>query len=187
MLKPFLAISGGGRGKFGSGFRPKIFDLQILDTSSSSLTFSALVNISNPTEYSATVPYADIHMLNNGSIIGHATARDLYLKPGENNNLYVETVWDPLALGGKEAAARGRELLSQYISGYNTTLTLKTHKDSIPTQPMLGEALSKFELEMPTPKLFRNPRGDTPKDPSCLLYTSPSPRDGLLSRMPSSA
>ena len=25
------------------------------------------------------------------------------------------------------------------------------------------------------------------KDGSCLLYTSPSPRDGLLSRMPSSA
>ena len=25
------------------------------------------------------------------------------------------------------------------------------------------------------------------KDPACLLYTSPSPRDGLLSRMPSSA
>ena len=24
-------------------------------------------------------------------------------------------------------------------------------------------------------------------DPNCLLYTSPSPRDGLLSRMPSSA
>ena len=27
----------------------------------------------------------------------------------------------------------------------------------------------------------------TPTDNSCLLYTSPSPRDGLLSRMPSSA
>ena len=25
------------------------------------------------------------------------------------------------------------------------------------------------------------------RSPSCLLYTSPSPRDGLLSRMPSSA
>ena len=25
------------------------------------------------------------------------------------------------------------------------------------------------------------------KSPTCLLYTSPSPRDGLLSRMPSSA
>ena len=31
--------------------------------------------------------------------------------------------------------------------------------------------------------------GDTLCDPNktCLLYTSPSPRDGLLSRMPSSA
>ena len=30
-----------------------------------------------------------------------------------------------------------------------------------------------------------NPIGPSPK--ACLLYTSPSPRDGLLSRMPSSA
>ena len=28
---------------------------------------------------------------------------------------------------------------------------------------------------------------DGPGDSCCLLYTSPSPRDGLLSRMPSSA
>ena len=28
---------------------------------------------------------------------------------------------------------------------------------------------------------------DEDKDSGCLLYTSPSPRDGLLSRMPSSA
>ena len=28
---------------------------------------------------------------------------------------------------------------------------------------------------------------DVIKDRNCLLYTSPSPRDGLLSRMPSSA
>ena len=27
----------------------------------------------------------------------------------------------------------------------------------------------------------------TGRDAACLLYTSPSPRDGLLSRMPSSA
>ena len=30
-------------------------------------------------------------------------------------------------------------------------------------------------------------RRDTDYNYSCLLYTSPSPRDGLLSRMPSSA
>ena len=29
--------------------------------------------------------------------------------------------------------------------------------------------------------------GITPQAAACLLYTSPSPRDGLLSRMPSSA
>ena len=30
-------------------------------------------------------------------------------------------------------------------------------------------------------------RQDDILNPGCLLYTSPSPRDGLLSRMPSSA
>ena len=37
---------------------------------------------------------------------------------------------------------------------------------------------------------FVDPRGEvaTPEQSyDCLLYTSPSPRDGLLSRMPSSA
>ena len=37
----------------------------------------------------------------------------------------------------------------------------------------------------PIPELGALPAGLTPE--SCLLYTSPSPRDGLLSRMPSSA
>ena len=39
-------------------------------------------------------------------------------------------------------------------------------------------------------KSLKNLRGSTlvvGGDGSCLLYTSPSPRDGLLSRMPSSA
>ena len=34
-------------------------------------------------------------------------------------------------------------------------------------------------------QLSDGPEGKQPN--SCLLYTSPSPRDGLLSRMPSSA
>ena len=36
-------------------------------------------------------------------------------------------------------------------------------------------------------KLARRPGFDTTLIRDCLLYTSPSPRDGLLSRMPSSA
>ena len=34
---------------------------------------------------------------------------------------------------------------------------------------------------------YKESRGDWEQSYSCLLYTSPSPRDGLLSRMPSSA
>ena len=36
-------------------------------------------------------------------------------------------------------------------------------------------------------KIIRNFNLDLSDLPACLLYTSPSPRDGLLSRMPSSA
>ena len=34
---------------------------------------------------------------------------------------------------------------------------------------------------------FKSPTSEGNQDAACLLYTSPSPRDGLLSRMPSSA
>ena len=42
------------------------------------------------------------------------------------------------------------------------------------THPMLSEAITQFQSQ-------------AYKELLCLLYTSPSPRDGLLSRMPSSA
>ena len=119
------------------------------------------MNITNPTEYAASVPYADIHIVKNGSLLGHATARDLYVQPGENDNLLVKAVYDPLALGGENATAVGRELLSQYISGWNTTISLQTHEGTIPTQPALGKALSRFAIEVETPRLGV----PTPKDP----------------------
>ena len=39
----------------------------------------------------------------------------------------------------------------------------------------------------PSGGAYRNLTGNAPQIYNCLLYTSPSPRDGLLSRMPSSA
>ena len=39
----------------------------------------------------------------------------------------------------------------------------------------------------PWPSMLRGIWGDPERYKDCLLYTSPSPRDGLLSRMPSSA
>lgn len=98
-------------------------------------------------------------MLNNGSVIGSATAENVSVVAGNNSNILVEATWDPLGYGGKTGAAIGRELLSQYVSGFNTSLTFQTHKGSIPHQPNLGEALSKFAIEIPTPRLSTPGKG----------------------------
>ena len=127
--------------------------------------------MTNPTDYAATVPYINIHIVKNGSLLGHATARDLYVKPGLNENLLVQAIYDPLAMGGPTAKEIGRQLLSQYITGLNTTLTLQMHNGSIPTQPMLGKALSKFPVEIPTPKL--KPPPSDPNDPDAPTDDGP--------------
>ena len=57
-----------------------------------------------------------------------------------------------------------------------------------PTFSEIGRGFAAY-LAPPSPDVIRftvgQPDFDTPEP--CLLYTSPSPRDGLLSRMPSSA
>ena len=50
-----------------------------------------------------------------------------------------------------------------------------------PDQPLVEVETDKAVVEIPAP------RAGTILHMACLLYTSPSPRDGLLSRMPSSA
>lgn len=51
------------------------------------------------------------------------------------------------------------------FQGFNTTLTLRTHEGSIPSQPALGRALKGFEFEMPTPSLHGPPQdGDDDDD-----------------------
>ena len=104
------AISGGNL----KGFSPQIGTLRILDTTRSTLSFEAKINITNPTEYSAVVPYVNIKLLSNGTEIGHATARDVAVVPGKNHNILVEALWDPKTPKG---LAQGAEFLSQYISG----------------------------------------------------------------------
>lgn len=119
-----------------------------------------MVNITNPTPYSATIPYVDIHILKNGSLLGHATVRDLNIVSGRNDRLHVVAVYDPLTSGGRKALAVGRDLISQYISGYNTSITLQTHEGTIPSLPGLGRAFSKFAIDIPTPHLKAPERKD---------------------------
>nr|OQO20770.1 hypothetical protein B0A51_11897 [Rachicladosporium sp. CCFEE 5018] len=145
--------------------KPKIFNLAILDTAPHSLTLSALVNLTNPTKYTATVPYIDINILTNGTLLGHATVRNLEMGLGHNAFIPVTAVWEPYASNN---GATGRELLSQYISGLNTTLTLQTSAASIPSLPSLGRALSKFNVTFPTPRLGSTPpsHDHPPHDPA---------------------
>ncbi|KAF2269282.1 hypothetical protein CC78DRAFT_509473 [Lojkania enalia] len=143
-----------------SGLSPKIWNLSIVDTSPTSITLQALVNITNPTNYSATIPYFNINILVNNTILAQATVHDVSVYPGNNTNLPVTAVWDPFTHSGENGTAVGRELLSQYVSGYNMSLTLQTHNDTIPSLPALGNALSHFAITLPAPHLR------TPNKPS---------------------
>ena len=66
---------------------------------------------------------------------------------------------------------------------YKRQFVDKTVEDTKGHFPVLYEQLKRYSI------IFKAAYGFTFLDEhlSCLLYTSPSPRDGLLSRMPSSA
>ena len=131
---------------------PKVKSLRVLDTTPDTLTLQAVVNFTNPTPYTAHIPYANIHILHNDTVIASASVTDLDVVEGANPDVVVKATWDP-SMGGKEAPHISRELLSQYLSGYNTTLTVKPHSKSIPGQPILCDALSRFNATFSTPRM----------------------------------
>jgi hypothetical protein len=104
-------------GKGLTSISPKIGNLSILETSADGLTLQLHVNFTNPTNYSATVPYVDIKILTNDTVMGHATAKDIVVVPGVNKGIVVTAVWEPGVAEGPAGSAVGSELLSQYISG----------------------------------------------------------------------
>jgi hypothetical protein len=109
-------VPGRPGGPFG-GLAPKIGNLNIRQTTPTSLTVSAEVNFTNPTNYSATVPYVDINLLVNDTVLGHGTVRNVTILPGNNTGLPVVATYDPTAASGEKGRAIGRELISQYLSG----------------------------------------------------------------------
>ncbi|KAK4101351.1 hypothetical protein N658DRAFT_471083 [Parathielavia hyrcaniae] len=141
---------------------PKVGNVEITDTSRTSISLQALVNITNPTPYSAHIPFVSIHVESNGTTIGEAFARNVDVKPGNNTNLPVSATWNP-SMGGDKGLRRGRDLLSEYLSGYNTTVTIRTHTGTIPSLPLLGRALSRFNFTLPAPRL-RLPSADDDDD-----------------------
>ncbi|KAJ5281552.1 hypothetical protein N7478_006924 [Penicillium angulare] len=132
---------------------PQIVSLEVGETNQSSLSMLTVVNFTNPTEYSATVPFADARVLYNGTAVGHVVARNLSLVPGNNTNASIEVWWNPLGNGGFNGIEAGRALISSFISGDNTSVTIETYKGSIPALPELGKALSSIQFEVPLPKI----------------------------------
>ena len=69
--------------------------------------------------------------------------------------------------------------------GMQTTTFVIDVYHSVPSMLLaVGRILAALDVEA-RPLIAKGMCATTAKD--CLLYTSPSPRDGLLSRMPSSA
>ncbi|KAI0009283.1 hypothetical protein F4779DRAFT_582825 [Xylariaceae sp. FL0662B] len=145
---------------------PKVGSIKIVDTTSDSITLQALVNLTNPTPYTAYVPFVNIHVLNNGSVLGDATVENLDVTQGENSNILVTAKWNP-SMDGHISRQIGRELISQYLSGWNTSITVKAHRGSIPGQPTISEALSQFNMTFAAPRL--DLPGETPEEKSRFI------------------
>ncbi|KAF4986721.1 hypothetical protein FDECE_15807 [Fusarium decemcellulare] len=156
---------------------PQVGEIEIVETSETGIQMKGFVNITNPTSYTAVVPYLNIHILHDGEVLGEAVSRNVEFGLGENTNMLVHATWDPVRFGGDKAHEIGRKLLSDYVSGKNTTLTARTHKGSIPNIPLIGEALSKINITLPTPRI-RVPgedEGDEPrfiKDATFHIFSS---------------
>lgn len=112
-----------------------------------------MVNVTNTTPYTASIPFINIHVVKDDCLIGEAMTRNLSFAHGQKNGIMIEATWDPYSFGGAKAQKVARRLLSEYLSGKNTTITLKAHRGSVPTVPVIGEALSKINVTFSTPRL----------------------------------
>ncbi|KAL4964765.1 uncharacterized protein BDV14DRAFT_72062 [Aspergillus stella-maris] len=151
-------------GSLSGGLKPHLESFELGATTESSLQVKTKINFTNPTPYSAIVPLVDLLMVYNATRVAHVTARDVNVVPGANTGVNVDLQWSPLDLSGQLGVLAGQELLSQFVSGFNTTVTMTTHEGSIPALPKLGQALSRLGLEVQVPKLTPGGNPDQPGD-----------------------
>ncbi|KAL2809961.1 hypothetical protein BJX63DRAFT_423438 [Aspergillus granulosus] len=140
-------------GSLPDGLRPQVESLTLGDTTESSLTMKTTVKFTNPTQYSISLPFVDLLLVYNSTRIAHVTMKDAKIIPGTNTGILLDFRWSPLDLGGPSAVLAGQDLVSQYISGRNTSVTITTHKGTIPSLPNLGQSLSRLGFEVQIPKL----------------------------------
>lgn len=110
----FIAPLGESLGHF---IVPNITNIQVQQTSKSTLSLIITFNVTNPTEYSATIPEIGVMVSFNGTQLAHVVAHDLEVVPGHNSDMKVKLHWNPAGLSGDLGIVAGRSLLSQYVSG----------------------------------------------------------------------
>lgn len=88
-----------------------------MHTTQSSVHVEATVNFTNPTPYSASIPYVDILLLSNGTALAHLTGNTMSVVPGNNTGVSVTAVWNPSVFGEDAGVIAGRDFLSNYVSG----------------------------------------------------------------------
>ena len=104
-------------------------------------------------------------------------------RPFAVSKTYTASLFEAAALRKDLESWRGKSFTEEELGGFDISKLLGCTArievgHTAPTENSLGG----------NPKILNLQRPDDPNTPNtCLLYTSPSPRDGLLSRMPSSA
>ncbi|KAM3431555.1 hypothetical protein NHJ13734_007246 [Beauveria thailandica] len=146
---PVNGLSGGLIGNF----KPRIGNIWIRNTTSTAINMECAVNFTNPTPYTVSVPYVNLHVVSDENILGDLAVQDLLVGDGNVTDTAVSASWNPAGLGGDTSREAGRKLISDYISGKNTSVTLRSHRGSLPNLPELGEALSRINLTFPAPRL----------------------------------
>ncbi|KAK6351715.1 hypothetical protein TWF718_004862 [Orbilia javanica] len=153
---------------------PKPKDIMIFSSTKNSVRMGAKVTFTNPTNYTAIIPYLNILFTKNGTILGNGTLVNAAIGKGENQ-VTVEAFWAP-ADGGEEARTMGMALLGEYVSGGNSTITIRAHERSIPSLPDLSKALEslEFTLPLPPPPLSSSPSppGVDPTDPPRFVQSA---------------
>lgn len=132
---------------------PRVVSLELRNTTETSLYVSTQMNFTNPTDYSAKIPFVDVLMLYNETALAHIVARNVTVIPGHNANVSIDFSWSPLDIGGADGKQAGRSLISSIASGLNTTVTIKTHQGTIPSLPKIGQGLSAIPIDVPVPRL----------------------------------
>jgi hypothetical protein len=110
-------------------------------------------NMSNPTPYTAIIPHLSLHVFEDGAMIAETVVTDLDLRKGNVSGISAIANWDPDKYGGSKGREAAKELLSDYLSGKNATITFRAHRGSIPNMPIVGEALSKINFTIPAPRM----------------------------------